>query len=174
MQQIAFEKVEQLISHIYKSDYIDEIDSYIQGLQHELKRDELFVSEIFNSLDGKYIDIYREVLDYLDGAIFTINAYKTTEGTNGFVDLIKRGWTDKDYGDFVAFRSLKYRDPVICETTDLYTELENTATLEGYIDVIKYFNNVYGGNIATYCIETFQAYYCDNIEANIKELKDPS
>ena len=174
MENIAFEKVEELISHIYKSDDIYEIDSYIQGLQHELKRDELFVSEIFNSLDGKYIDIYREVLDYLDGAIFTINAYKTTEGTNGFVDLIKRGWTDKDYGDFVAFRSLKYRDPVICETTDLYTELENTATLEGYIDVIKYFNNVYGGNIATYCIETFQAYYCDNIEANIKELKDPS
>ena len=51
MQQIAFEKVEQLISHIYKSDYVDEIDSYIQGLQHELKRDELFVSEVFNSLD---------------------------------------------------------------------------------------------------------------------------
>ena len=51
MQQIAFEKVEQLISHIYKSDDVDEIDSYIQGLQHELKRDELFVSEVFNSLD---------------------------------------------------------------------------------------------------------------------------
>ena len=174
MQLIAFEKVKELIGHVHKTNDLYKIESYIKGLQHELKRDELFVSEIFNSLDGKYIDIYREVLDYLDGAIFTINAYKTTEGTNGFVDLIKRGWTDKDYGDFVAFRSLKYRDPVICETTDLYTELENTATLEGYIDVIKYFNNVYGGNIATYCIETFQAYYCDNIEANIKELKDPS
>ena len=102
MQQIAFEKVEQLISHIYKSDYVDEIDSYIQGLQHELKRDELFVSEVFNSLDElgneNFIDIYREVLNYLDGAIYIINAYKTTGETNpnDFVDLIKRGWTNKD------------------------------------------------------------------------------
>ena len=176
MQQIAFEKVEQLISHIYKSDDVDEIDSYIQGLQHELKRDELFVSEVFNSLDEKYIDIYREVLNYLDGATYIINAYKTTGETNpnDFVDLIKRGWTNKDYDDFVAFRSLEYRDPVICETTDLYTELKNFAILEGYRDVIKYLTNGYEGNIEQYCVETLQAYYCDNIEANIKVLKDPS
>tara|TARA_B100000965_G_scaffold147292_1_gene122744 strand:- start:414 stop:968 length:555 start_codon:yes stop_codon:yes gene_type:complete len=179
MQQIEFEKVEQFISHIYKSDYVDEIDSYIQGLQHELKRDELFVSEVFNSLDEldneNFIDIYREVLNYLDGAMYIINAYKATGETNpnDFVDLIKRGWTNKDYDDFVAFRSLEYRDPVICETTDLYTEIENFATLEGF-DVVKYLTNGYEGNIEQYCVETLQAYYCDNIEANIKELKDPS
>ena len=179
MQLIAFEKVKELIGHVHETNDLYEIESYIKGLQHELKRDELFVSEVFNSLDElgneNFIDIYREVLNYLDGAIYIINAYKATGETNpnDFVDLIKRGWTNKDYDDFVAFRSLEYRYPVICETTDLYTEIENFAILEGH-DVIKYLTNGYEGNIEQYCVETLQAYYCDNIEANIKELKDPS
>ena len=178
MELFAVEKVKEIIGRVYETDDLDLIASHINDLKYELKRDELFVSEIFNLLDEESYYYYQEILDYLDGAIYILNSFMTYENKNNnpniFFNLIRRGWTSIDYDDFVAFRSLKYRDPVICETTDLYTELENTATLEGYIDVIKYFNNVYGGNIATYCIETFQAYYCDNIEANIKELKDPS
>ena len=175
MEHIAFEKVEELISHIYKADDVYEIDSYIQALQHELKRNELFVSKIFNSLDEKSIEFYREILNYLDGALYTINAYKTTEGTNpnGFVDLIKRGWTNIDYDDFIPFRSSEYRDPVICETTDLYTELSNEATDAGYNDLSKYINDAIAG-FEDFCVNTLQAYYCDNIESNIRALRDPS
>ena len=175
MENIAFEKVEELISHIYKSDDVYEIDSYIQGLQHELKRDELFVSEVFNSLyelgNENFIDIYREVLNYLDGAIYIINSYRasTRKNPNGFVDLIKRGWTNIDYDDFIAFRSLEYRDPIKCETTDLFTELNNEAIDAGYKDLSNYINDTYAG-IKNYCVFTVQEYYCENLEVNIKGL----
>tara|TARA_Y100000992_G_scaffold213243_1_gene146866 strand:- start:212 stop:736 length:525 start_codon:yes stop_codon:yes gene_type:complete len=171
MQLIAFEKVKELIGHVHKTNDLYEIESYIKGLQHELKRDELFVSEIFNLLNEKSISYYREILDYLDGAIYIINSYRasTRKNPNGFVDLIKRGWTSIDYDDFIAFRSLEYRDPIKCETTDLFTELHNEAIDAGYKDLNNYINDTYAG-IENYCVFTVQEYYCENLEASIKGL----
>ena len=95
MQLIAFEKVKELIGHVHKTNDLYKIESYIKGLQHELKRDELFVSEIFNLLDEESYYYYQEILDYLDGAIYIINSYRasTSNNPNIFFDLIKRGWT---------------------------------------------------------------------------------
>ena len=171
MQLIAFEKVKELIGHVHETNDLYEIESYIKGLQHELKRDELFVSEIFNLLNEKSISYYREILDYLDGAIYIINSYRasTRKNPNGFVDLIKRGWTSIDYDDFIAFRSLEYRDPIKCETTDLFTELHNEAIDAGYKDLNSYINDTYAG-IENYCVFTVQEYYCENLEASIKGL----
>ena len=171
MQLIAFEKVKELIGHVHKTNDLYEIESYIKGLQHELKRDELFVSEIFNLLNEESISYYREILDYLDGAIYIINSYRasTRKNPNGFVDLIKRGWTSIDYDDFIAFRSLEYRDPIKCETTDLFTELHNEAIDAGYKDLSNYINDTYAG-IENYCVFTVQEYYCENLEASIKGL----
>jgi len=171
MELIAFEKAKELISRVYKTDDLNEIASYIKDLQHEIKRDEIFVSEISNLLNEESISHYKEALNYLDGAIYIINSYKISEGTNlnSFIDLIKRGWTRLDYDDFFAFRSQEYRDPIICETTDLYTELHNEANDEGYKDVSSYINETYE-SIENFCIVTVQSYYCENLEEKIKAL----
>ena len=175
MEIFSFEKVKELISRVNETDDLNEIASYIKDLQHEIKRDEIFVSEIFNLLNEESISHYKEILNYLDGAIYIMNSYKISKGTdlNGFIDLIKRGWTRLDYDDFIAFRSQEYRDPIICETTDLYTELSNEATDAGYNDLSKYINDYIVG-FEDFCVFTLQAYYCDNIESNIRALRDPS
>ena len=171
MEIFAFKKVKELISRVYKTDDLNEIASYIKDLQHEIKRDEIFVSEISNLLNEESISHYKEVLNYLDGAIYIINSYKISKGTdlNGFIDLIKRGWTGLDYDDFIAFRSQEYRDPIICETTDLYTELHNEANDEGYKDVSNYIKEMYE-SIENFCVVTVQSYYCENLEEKIKVL----
>ena len=101
-----------------------------------------------------------------------MNSYKISKGTDliGFIDLIKRGWTRLDYDDFIAFRSQEYRDPIICETTDLYTELHNEANDEGYKDVCNYIKEMYE-SIENFCVVTVQSYYSENLEANIKLLR---
>ena len=50
MGLFAVEKVKELIGRIYETDDLDLIISHINDLKYELKRDELFVSEIFNLL----------------------------------------------------------------------------------------------------------------------------
>ena len=171
MELFAVEKVKEIIGHVYETDDLDLIASHINDLKYELKRDELFVSEIFNLLDEESYYFYREILDYLDGAIYIINSYRasTSNNPNIFFDLIKRGWTSIDYDDFVAFRSLEYRDPIKCETTDLFTELNNEAIDAGYKDLSNYINDTYAG-IENYCVFTVQEYYCENLEASIKGL----
>ena len=170
MELFAVEKVKEIIGRVYETDDLDLIASHINDLKYELKRDELFVSEIFNLLDEESY-YYQEILDYLDGAIYIINSYRasTRKNPNGFVDLIKRGWTNIDYDDFIAFRSLEYRDPIKCETTDLFTELNNEAIDAGYKDLSNYINDTYAG-IKNYCVFTVQEYYCENLEVNIKGL----
>ena len=171
MELFAVEKVKEIIGRVYETDDLDLIASHINDLKYELKRDELFVSEIFNLLDEESYYYYQEILDYLDGAIYIINSYRasTSNNPNIFFDLIKRGWTSVDYDDFVAFRCLQYRDPIKCETTDLFTDLSNEATELGYSDLNKYINDTYAG-IKNYCVFTVQEYYCENLEVNIKGL----
>ena len=175
MGLFAVEKVKELIGRIYETDDLDLIISHINDLKYELKRDELFVSEIFNLLNEdaseSAVSYYREILDYLDGAIYIINSYWESKSNNPniFFDLIKRGWTSKDYDDFAAFRSEEYRDPIICETTDLYTELHNEANDEGYEAISNYIYETYE-SIENFCVVTVQAYYCENLEESIKKL----
>ena len=175
MELFAVEKVKEIIGRVYETDDLDLIASHINDLKYELKRDELFVSEIFNLLDEESYYYYQEILDYLDGAIYIINSYRasTSNNPNIFFDLIKRGWTSVDYDDFVAFICLQYRDPIKCETTDLFTDLSNEATDLGYSDLNKYIND-YSHSIENYCVHTVQCYYCENIESNIRALRDPS
>ena len=171
MELFAVEKVKEIIGRVYETDDLDLIASHINDLKYELKRDELFVSEIFNLLDEESYYYYQEILDYLDGAIYIINSYRasTSNNPNIFFDLIKRGWTSIDYDDFIAFRSLEYRDPIKCETTDLFTELNNEAIDAGYKDLNNYINDTYAG-IENYCVFTVREYYCENLEASIKGL----
>ena len=104
MKFIAVEKVKEIIDCIYKTDELNLITSFIKDLKHELKRDELFVSENFDQLSEESNFFYQEALDYLDGAIYIINLYealKEEENFVGFIDSIKLGWTSVDYDDFV-------------------------------------------------------------------------
>ena len=169
MEFIAVEKVKEIIGHAYKTDDLKLIASYINDLKHELKRDELFVSEIFDQLSEESNYHYQEALDYLDGSLYITNLYeslKKEENFDGFFESIKIGWTSSDYDDFVAFRSLKYRDPIECETTDLYTELLNEASDEGYEDINNYISEIYE-SIENFCVVTVQAYYCEKLEESI-------
>ena len=172
MKFIAVEKVKEIIDCIYKTDELNLITSFIKDLKHELKRDELFVSENFDQLSEESNFFYQEALDYLDGAIYIINLYealKEEENFVGFIDSIKLGWTSADYDDFVAFRSLRYRDPIECETTDLYTELLNEASDEGYEDINNYINEIYE-SFENFCVVTVQSYYCEKIEESISNF----
>ena len=172
MKFIAVEKVKEIIDCIYKTDELNLITSFIKDLKHELKRDELFVSENFDQLSEESNFFYQEALDYLDGAIYIINLYealKEEENFVGFIDSIKLGWTSVDYDDFVAFRSLRYRDPIECETTDLYTELLNEAIDEGYEDINNYINEIYE-SFENFCVVTVQSYYCEKIEESISNF----
>lgn len=172
MKFIAVEKVKEIIDCIYKTDELNLITSFIKDLKHELKRDELFVSENFDQLSEESNFFYQEALDYLDGAIYIINLYealKEEENFVGFIDSIKLGWTSVDYDDFVAFRSLRYRDPIECETTDLYTELLNEASDEGYEDINNYINEIYE-SFENFCVVTVQSYYCEKIEESISNF----
>tara|TARA_B100000282_G_C31393986_1_gene336963 strand:- start:24 stop:551 length:528 start_codon:yes stop_codon:yes gene_type:complete len=173
MEFIAVDKVQKIIDHVYKTDDLKLIASYINELKHELKRDELFVLEIFSQLSDESVYNYQKALDYLDGAIYMINLYETLkqeENFDDFFDYIKLGWTNIDYDDFVAFRSLKYRDSIECETTDLYTDLLNEASDEGYEDISDYIDEIYK-SIENFCVETLQAYYCENLEESISDFR---
>ena len=172
MKFIAVEKVKEIIDCIYKTDELNLITSFIKDLKHELKRDELFVSENFDQLSEEPNFFYQEALDYLDGAIYITNLYealKEEENFDGFIDSIKLGWTSVDYDDFVAFRSLRYRDPIECETTDLYTELLNEASDEGYEDINNYIKEIYE-SFENFCVVTVQSYYCEKIEESISNF----
>ena len=169
MEFIAVEKVKKIIDQVYKTDDLNLITSYIDDMKNELKRDELFVSEIFDQLSEESNYHYQEALDYLDGSLYITNLYeslKKEESFDGFFESIKIGWTSSDYDDFVAFRSLKYRDPIECETTDLYTDLLNEASDEGYEDISNYIDEVYE-SIENFCVVTVQAYYCEKLEESI-------
>ena len=169
MELIAVKKVKEIIDLIYKTDDLNLITSYVNDLKHELKRDEIFVSEIFDQLSEESNYHYQEALDYLDGSIYLTNMYESSkkeENFDGFFESIKLGWTSSDYNDFFAFRSLKYRDPIECETTDLYTDLLNEASDEGYEDISNYIDEVYE-NIENFCVVTLQAYYCEKLEESI-------
>lgn len=172
MEFIAVEKLKKVINHVYETDDLDLITTYIKDLKHELKRDERFVLEIFNQLTEESLFHYQEALDYLDGAIYLTNLYKISkeeENFGEFFNSIKLGWTTTDYDDFVAFRSLKYRDPIECETTDLYTNLNNDAYDEGYEDISEYIFEIYE-SIENFCLVTVQSYYCGYLEESVSNL----
>ena len=169
MELVAVKKVKEIIEQVYKTDDLNLIASYINDLKHELKRDELFVSEIFDQLSEESNYHYQEALDYLDGSLYITNLFESSkkeENFDGFFESIKLGWTGSDYDDFVAFRSLKYRDPIECETTDLYTDLLNEASDEGYEDISNYIDEVYE-SIENFCVVIVQAYYCEKLEESI-------
>ena len=172
MELIAVKKVKEIIDRVYKTDDLNLIISYINDLRYELKRDELFVSEIFDQLSEESNYHYQEALDYLDGSLYITNLYESSKkekNFDGFFESIKLGWTSSDYNDFVAFRSLKYRDPIECETTDLYTDLLNEASDEGYEDISNYIDEVYE-SIENFCVVTVQAYYCEKLEESISNF----
>ena len=69
MKFIAVEKVKEIIDSIYKTDELNLITSFIKNLKHELKRDELFVSENFDQLSEESNFFYQEALDYITQAV---------------------------------------------------------------------------------------------------------
>ena len=77
MELIAVKKVKEIIDQVYKTDDLNLITSYIDDLKHELKRDELFVSEIFDQLSEESNYHYQEALDYLDGSLYITNLYES-------------------------------------------------------------------------------------------------
>ena len=53
-------------------------------MKHELKRDEIFVSEIFDQLSEESNYHYQEALDYLDGSIYLTNMYESSKKEENF------------------------------------------------------------------------------------------
>jgi hypothetical protein len=103
----------------------------------------------------------------LDGALFVASLYG--EDGDKILNRLRLGWTVKTYENYKEFREQRYKDTIICETTDLYTYLENSAADEG-ISEIDYIANTFGGG-EDFCKIIIKNYYMTNIFDNLKYLE---
>ncbi len=176
MDLINAEKVQEIVNLVYETNDLDSIIAHLNDLKYEIKRDENFVSEIFGQLDDESLSSYRMVLDYLDGALYLTSLITDmkAKGIAGdaeeFVKSISIGWTPENWQEFYDFRSLKYRDPIKCETTDLHTEIDNNAQDEGFEKISDYILENYE-SVENFCIDSVQSYYCGIIEEYIHPFK---
>ncbi len=161
---------EQIISKIdillERSDCVS-ICNHLNELQNLIKKDEEFVLKIFDELDEESKDIFTKILDYLDGAIYISQAIKKSDDINTFIELISIGWTSETYSEYESFRTQKYRNPVICETTDLFTETQNESIDQGFENINDFIEESYG-SLDTFFISTVKDYYLENIRELIE------
>jgi hypothetical protein len=121
-------EIQKEINSIFKIEDFDSICNKLSHLEILLKEDENFVNDIYQSLDEDSQYVFTEILNYLDGAIYLCKIKRNSnDNLDDFLKLLSLGWTPDTYSEFEEFRSQEYRSPIICETTDLFTMLENES-----------------------------------------------
>jgi hypothetical protein len=164
------EKLILELDTILKIKDCDSICSQINIVKDLLKKDESFVINIFKSLDEDSKDIFTKILEYLDGSIYLCLIRKKSDGDmSSFINLLSLGWTSDTYDKFQDFRAQQYRNPVICETTDLYTETQNESEDANFDNMEDYLKENYG-TIDDFCLSTIKDYYFENINELLAEL----
>ena len=106
----------------------------------------------------------------MDGAIYLCTIKRNSNNNlDDFFKLLSLGWTPDTYSEFEEYRSQEYRSPIICETTDLFTMLENESEDGDFDSLNSYLLDNYE-SLNDFCIETIKDYYLDNINENISSI----
>jgi|TARA_B110000093_G_C12695297_1_gene295885 hypothetical protein len=164
-------EIQKKINSIFKIEDFDSILSELSYLEMLIKKDEDFVNDIYESLDDESQDVFTEILNYLDGAIYLCSIKKdSNDNLDNFFKLLSLGWTPDTYSEFEEFRALEYRLPVICETTDLFTMLVNESE-DGDFDTLNDYLLENYESLNDFCNETIKEYYLDNINECISLIK---
>ena len=154
---------EKIILKIDKVLECSEIESILSGLNEVtalIKKDENFILKTYDKLDNESKESFSKILDYLDGAIYISQAIKKSDDINTFIELISIGWTSETYSEYESFRTQKYRNPVICETTDLFTETQNESEDQGFENINDFIEESYG-SLDIFFISTVKDYYLE-------------
>lgn len=162
---------EKIILKIDKVLECSEIESILSGLNEVtalIKKDENFILKTYDKLDNESKESFSKILDYLDGAIYISQAIKKSDDINTFIELISIGWTSETYSEYESFRTQKYRNPVICETTDLFTETQNESEDQGFENINDFIEESYG-SLDIFFISTVKDYYLENIKELIND-----
>jgi len=163
-------EIQKEINSIFKIEDFDSICNKLSHLEILLKEDENFVNDIYQSLDEDSQYVFTEILNYLDGAIYLCKIKRNSnDNLDDFLKLLSLGWTPDTYSEFEEFRSQEYRSPIICETTDLFTMLENESEDGDFDSLNSYLLENYE-SLNDFCIETIKDYYLDNINENISSI----
>ena len=164
---------EQIISKIdillERSDCVS-ICNHLNELQNLIKKDEEFVLKIFDELDEESKDIFTKILDYLDGAIYFCQIRNKSDDINTFIELLSMGWTSETYSNYEPFRAKQYRNPILCETTDLFTETQNESEDQGFDKIDDFIEESYG-SLEVFYISTLKDYYLENIKELINDIE---
>lgn len=163
-------EIQKEINSINKIEDFDSICNHLGHLEILLKKDENFVNDIYQSLDDDSHYVFTEILNYLDGAIYLCTIKRNSNNNlDDFFKLLSLGWTPDTYSEFEEYRSQEYRSPIICETTDLFTMLENESEDGDFDSLNSYLLDNYE-SLNDFCIETIKDYYLDNINENISSI----
>ena len=163
-------EIQKEINSIFKIEDFDSICNKLSHLEILLKEDENFVNDIYQSLDEDSQYVFTEILNYLDGAIYLCKIKRNSnDNLDDFLKLLSLGWTPDTYSEFEEYRSQEYRSPIICETTDLFTMLENESEDGDFDSLNSYLLENYE-SLNDFCIETIKDYYLDNINENISSI----
>jgi hypothetical protein len=164
------EKLTSELDIIFKIKDCNSICNQIDVMKDLLKKDESFVINTFKSLDEDSKDIFSKILDYLDGSIYLCSIWKKSDGDmKSFIDLLSLGWTSDTYDKFEEFRAQQFRNPIICETTDLYTETKNESEDADFDSIKDYLRDNYG-TIDDFFLSTVKDYYFENINELLTNL----
>ena len=161
------EKIILKIDKVIECSDIESILSQLNEVIALIKKDEEFVLNTYDKLDDESKESFSKILDYLDGAIYISQAIKKSDDINTFIELISIGWTSETYSEYESFRTQKYRNPVICETTDLFTETQNESIDQGFENINDFIEESYG-SLDTFFISTVKDYYLENIRELIE------
>ncbi len=164
---------EQIISKIdilLESSDCGSICSHLDELQNLIKKNEKFVLKIFDELDEESKEIFTKILDYLDGAIYLCQIRNKSDDINSFIKLLSIGWTSETYSNYESFRAKQYRNPIICETTDLFTETQNESEDQGFDKIDDFIEESYE-SLEVFYISTLKDYYLENIKELINDIE---
>ena len=165
------EEIVKVIEQGLAEEQLSKLIQHIAVLESLLKRDEQLVTEIFGGFSSHQKQLYIEVLNYLDGAIYFSSAItESGDDLEQFAARLRLGWTPETYDDFKEFRALLYRDPLICETTDYWTFLSNELEDSGCGLLKEYAESVFGDQDNYYRSE-LQGYYLENMLEAIQNME---
>ena len=159
------------VNDIRQLDDIKKIKSSLSKLKKLIKKDKNFVNDVYDQLTVDKGDVYSDLLNYFDGAMYVIGLKKDEyyDLTENFVDGLGQGWTPETYSDYDDYKKKQFKPNYLCETSDLYTHLDNLSSDEGFASIPEYIHSNYS-NTTEFCISLMSNYYASNIEYRLKQL----
>mgnify|MGYP000858246874 CR=1 FL=1 len=174
MTNINYEEALTQINQLREVKDLKTTKTILQNIKKLIKVEKNFVDDVFMSIDDDKINHYQNLLNYFDGLMYVIQLKndkdKYYDKFENFIDGIGQGWTPETYSDFEDYRSKKFKPKYLCETSDLYTHLDNISNDESFDSILKYIEKKYA-NTEVFVLELVNNYYATNLENSIKSMK---